>query len=111
MPKPILVVNYCVEGLPLRQAIENIKQIRDVVENSGANEEYYTFVLPVMSDSHIQVFYDKDIDNHSFNNMRDLIDEKLEEFESAIDPEFIVGEVELEEEHIPWWKKIIRWKR
>jgi hypothetical protein len=80
MAKPILVVNYCVEGLPWELVINNIKSLQEVIENSGANEEYHTFVLPVQGDSHVQVFYDKDLDEDGFFNIRDLIDEKLDEF-------------------------------
>ena len=80
MAKPILVVNYCVDGLPWEVVIKNIQSLRDVVEGSGANEDYYTFVLPVKADSHVQVFYDKDLDKNGFFNIRDLIDEKLAEF-------------------------------
>jgi len=80
MAKPILVVNYCIEGMAMEMVVNNLKSLKRVVEDSGANEEYYTFVLPVKSDSHIQVFYDKDLDDNAFFNIRDLIDEKLEEF-------------------------------
>ena len=85
MPKPIVVVNYCVSGIPVELAVRNLQSLRDVVEGAGVNEEYYTFVLPVTGDSHVQVFYDKDIDDNAFNNMRDLIDEKFKEFKEAID--------------------------
>jgi hypothetical protein len=35
----------------------------------------------------VEVFYDKDIDNNSFNNIRELIDERLEELEERIHSE------------------------
>jgi hypothetical protein len=84
MPKPILVVNYCVSGISMGLAVRNLKSLKDVVEGSGVNEEYYTFILPILGDSYVQVFYDKDIDDSSFNNLRDLIDQRFQEFEDGI---------------------------
>lgn len=110
MAKPILVVNYCVEGLPWEMVINNIKSIQHVIENNGANEEYYSFVLPVKADSNIQVFYDKDLDENGFFNIRDLIDEKLEEFaaEHQTDDEKIMEEIQkYAGEMVPtkkWWQ-------
>ena len=96
MAKPILVVNYCVDGLPMSIAVPNLKSIRDVIEGSGANEDYYTFVLPVKGDSHVQVFYDKDLDDNGFFNIRDLIDEKLAELSDShkTDDQKIMEELE-----------------
>lgn len=107
MAKPILVVNYCVEGLPWEMVINNIKSIQNVIENSGANEDYYTFVLPVKGDSHVQVFYDKDLDEDGFFNIRDLIDEKLEEFASLheTDDEKIMEEVKKYADQMITYKK------
>lgn len=108
MAKPILVVNYCIEGLDPGTIVRNLKHIQEVIEGSGANDDYYTFVLPVKGDSYIQVFYDKDIDDNSFNNIRDIIDEKLQE----------IGDLQISEENegdynveISWWKKLLIWKK
>ena len=116
MPKPILVVNYCVEGLPMAVAVPNLKSIRDVIEGSGANDDYYTFVLPVKGDSHVQVFYDKDLDDNAFFNLRDLIDEKLAEFTEnhKTDEEKVMKEIwkyaeQLAEEKPR--KKLFPWKK
>lgn len=79
MAKPILVVNYCIEGLTAEQTVRNFKDLRSVVESSGINEEYYTFFLPVKSDSHIQVFYDKDLDPTSYEELRTMMEKKLDE--------------------------------
>ena len=79
MPKPILVVNYHVGSLPMELIIENMKQLRDVVERSGANNEYYTFVLPVSGDSNIQVFYEKDIDDISYQELKTMIKRKIDD--------------------------------
>jgi len=117
MPKPVLVVNYCVNGISFKQAVDNVQQIRDVVEGSGANEDYYTFVLPVLGDSHIQVFYDKDLDKNSFNNIRTIIDQKLTEFGEGLDPNKIIGNNKkglfTEESHIlkRIFQNIFTWKR
>ena len=78
MPKPILVVNYHVGNLPTRAVVENLKQLRDVVEKSGANEDYYTFILPVSGDSNIQVFYEKDIDDISYEELKTVIKRKMD---------------------------------
>ena len=78
MPKPILVVNYHVGNLPTHAVVENIKQLRDVVEKSGANEDYYTFILPVSGDSNIQVFYEKDIDDISYEELKTVIKRKMD---------------------------------
>ena len=110
MAKPILVVNYCVDGLPWEVVIKNLQSIRDVVESSGANEDYYTFILPVKGDSHVQVFYDKDIEDDAFFNMRDLIDEKLQEFadQHQTDDEKIMEELQKYASEISpekkWWQ-------
>lgn len=105
MPKPIVVVNYCVSGIPMELAVRNLRSLKEVVEGAGINEEYYTFILPVTGDSHVQVFYDKDIDDNSFNNLRELIDERFEEFENSIDDNYIEGKSLFEEET----KKRRRW--
>lgn len=78
MPKPILVVNYHAENIPSEMVVRNIKQLRDVLEKQGATEEYYTFVLPVQGDSHIQVFYEKDFDETSYLELKEMIQEKLD---------------------------------
>lgn len=78
MPKPILVVNYHIGNLSSEIIIENMRQLRDVVERSGANEEYYTFVLPVSGDSNIQVFYEKDIDDISYQELKTIIKRKID---------------------------------
>jgi hypothetical protein len=109
MAKPILVVNYCVEGLSWELAINNIKSIQNVIEKSGATEDYYTFVLPVKTDSHVQVFYDKDLDENGFFNIRDLIDEKLEQFgnEHQADDQKIMEEIQKyapQYQEKKWWQ-------
>jgi len=79
MPKPILVVNYCVDGLSWEMIVKNFKALRKVVEDSGMNEEYYSFFLPVQSDSHIQVFYDKDFKEASYEELKEEILHKIQE--------------------------------
>ena len=79
MPKPILVVNYCIEGLTKEQVVRNFKELRSVVESTGINEEYYTFFLPVRADSNIQVFYEKNFDEVKYEELKDLIKTKFEE--------------------------------
>ena len=117
MAKPVLVVNYCVEGLPMSVAVQNLKSIKEVVEGSGANEDYYTFILPIRSDSKVEVFYDKDLDKSAFNNIRDIVDEKLEEFtkEHSVDEEKIQEELqkyasELYPQNKPR-KRLFPWRR
>jgi hypothetical protein len=78
MPKPILVVNYHIGNLPTQAVIQNIKQLRKVLEDQGANEEYYTFVLPVQGDSFIQVFYEKDLNETSYLELKQMIQDKLD---------------------------------
>lgn len=117
MAKPVLVVNYCVEGLPMTVAIQNLKSIKEVVEGSGANEDYYTFVLPTREDSKVEVFYDKDLDKSGFNNIRTIIDEKLNGFMEShkTDDEQVMKELEgyaaeLYPYNVPekkWWQ----WRR
>ena len=96
MSKPILVVNYCVDSLPMSVAVQNLKSIKEVVEGSGANEDYYTFVLPIRGDSKIEVFYDKDLDKSAFNNIRAIIDKKLDDFTEnhKTDEEQVMKELE-----------------
>jgi hypothetical protein len=80
MAKPILVINYCIEGLTPEQIVRNFKELRTVVESARINDDYYTFFLPIKSDSHIQVFYDKDLDPTSYDELKTMMEEKLEEF-------------------------------
>ena len=77
MPKPILVVNYHIGNLPTDVVYQNMKHLREVIEKSGANDEYYTFVLPVTGDSNIQVFYEKDLNEISYGELKSLIENKL----------------------------------
>jgi len=79
MAKPILVVNYCIDGLSMEQVVRNFKELRSVVEKSGINEDYFTFFLPVKSDSHIQVFYEKDFDEVKYEDLKEGIKQKFEE--------------------------------
>ncbi|MFW6311015.1 MAG: hypothetical protein ACOC1K_02145 [Nanoarchaeota archaeon] len=79
MAKPVLVVNYCIDGLNMEAIVNNLKSIQNVIENSGANEEYYTFVLPVKGDSNVQVFYDKDLNETSYYDLKISIEEKYKE--------------------------------
>jgi hypothetical protein len=82
MAKPILVVNYCIEGLTQEQIVRNFKELRSVVEGSKINDDYFTFFLPVKSDSHIQVFYEKDFDEIRYEGLKGLIKQKFEELEN-----------------------------
>jgi len=79
MAKPILVVNYCIDGLSQEQVVRNFKELRNVVENSGINDDYFTFFLPVKTDSHIQVFYEKDFDEVKYDELKEMIKQKFEE--------------------------------
>jgi hypothetical protein len=79
MAKPILVVNYCIDGLSMDQVVRNFKELRNVVENSGINDDYFTFFLPVKTDSHIQVFYEKDFDEEKYEELKEMIKQKFEE--------------------------------
>ncbi len=79
MASPILVVNYCINDLSDEMIINNLKSLQRVIENSGANDEYHVFVLPVTSDSHIQVFYEKDFNTVKYEELKNIIEEKFKD--------------------------------
>jgi hypothetical protein len=79
MPKPILVINYCVSGISMENTVRNLKELRSAVERMGVNDDYYVFMLPVMGDSHIQAFYEKDFDETTYEELKASIETKLDE--------------------------------
>jgi hypothetical protein len=64
----------------MEMAVKNLKALQSTISESNANDEYYIFLLPVTSDSHIQVFYEKDFDEIKYLELKDVIDKALEEF-------------------------------
>lgn len=80
MAKPILVINYCIEGMSMSMAVRNLNELQKVVSESNANDEYYTFLLPVRTDSNIQVFYDKDLKETDYLQLKKIIEDKMEFF-------------------------------
>ena len=87
MAKPILVINYCIAGLPRSIAVTNLRDLQNVISSSSANDEYYVFLLPVREDSNIQVFYEKDFGQTSYDELKKLIEEKFDLFKSISDSE------------------------
>lgn len=65
--KPILVVYYSIEGLSKDFIIKNITEISKKIE------DYHVFCLPTKNESTIEVFYDKDIDEKSFEELKEKI--------------------------------------
>jgi hypothetical protein len=82
MAKPILVINYCVDGMPMDKAVRNLRELQKIVSESNANDEYYTFLLPVTVDSHVQVFYDKNQNEIQYEELKGMIEEKMKNFEN-----------------------------
>jgi hypothetical protein len=80
MAKPILVINYCVEGMSMGLAVKNLHELQQVVSESNANDEYYTFLLPTTADSAIQVFYDKDLKETQYEELKKMIESKMKSF-------------------------------
>jgi hypothetical protein len=80
MAKPILVINYCIEGLSQSMAVRNLRDLQNVISESSANDEYYVFLLPVKEDSNIQVFYEKDFEETSYAELKKLIEDKFDSF-------------------------------
>lgn len=77
MAKPILVINVCVDGISRNKAENIIMGVSKVISESNANDDYYTFVLPVHGDSHVQVFYDKDFNKVQYDELKIMIEDKL----------------------------------
>jgi hypothetical protein len=100
MAKPILVINYCIDGMPVGIAVKNLRELQDVISESNANDDYYTFLLPVTTDSHIQVFYDKDFKDINYEELKKMIENKIQSFDKVplgieldeLDERFIVEE-------------------
>jgi len=107
MAKPILVINYCIDGMSMNLAVRNLHELQKVVSESNANDEYYTFLLPVTSDSNIQVFYDKDLKETQYEELKKMIEEKMKAFESKKSESS--DSIELEEdddfEYLTPWEK------
>jgi hypothetical protein len=80
MPKPILIVNYCIKGIDRDISVKNLREIQNVLRDSGVHEDYYIFVLPVTTDSHVQVFYEKDLNEIKYSELKSMIEEKLKSF-------------------------------
>lgn len=90
MTKPIIVINYCVSGRSRSSSIRDLLELQEVLERSNANDEYYTFLLPINGDSHIQVFYEKDFNEIKYKELKKTIEEKisiLEKQQDLIDEE------------------------
>lgn len=82
MAKPILVINYCIDGMSMNLAVRNLHELQKVVSESNANDEYYTFLLPVTTDSNIQVFYDKDLKETEYEELKNMIENKMKAFDT-----------------------------
>jgi predicted RNase H-like nuclease (RuvC/YqgF family) len=80
MAKPILVINYCIDGMSMSMTIRNLRELQQVISESNANDDYYTFLLPVKTDSHIQVFYDKDFNKIKYDELKKMIETKIKNF-------------------------------
>lgn len=78
MAKPILVVNYCIEGLTPEATVNNLKSLQETLRKTEIHDDYFVFMLPVKTDSHVQVFYDKDFDETSYSELKLLIETKLD---------------------------------
>lgn len=77
MAKPILVVYLCIEGLSMENIVRNQKHATEVCKRVVVDDDYYVFVLPTTNDSHIEVFYEKDIDDISYKELEDKINKAL----------------------------------
>lgn len=77
MAKPILVVNYCIEGLTPAATVNNLKNLQETLKKTEIHDDYFVFMLPVRTDSHVQVFYDKDFDETSYEELKSVIETKL----------------------------------
>ena len=109
MAKPIMIINYCISGMSRTSAINNLRELQEVLEDSNANDEYFTFILPVNADSHIQVFYEKDYDEIKYNDLKKMVEEKI----SALKDQPDCDEIEefdesLFEEEPSGFKKFLR---
>jgi hypothetical protein len=112
MAKPILVINYCIDGMPMSIVTRNLRELQKLVSDSNASEDYYTFLLPVRTDSNIQVFYDKDLDEIHYEELKNMIEEKIKLFEDSVDE---IDEDELymedEESDIIWDDELTTWEK
>ena len=108
MAKPILVINYCIEGMPMTLAVRNLRELQKVVSESDTQDEYYTFLLPVTADSNIQVFYDKDFKETQYKELKDMIEAKMKFFQERSNSDLINQEYFEQfsvEENNSWWQR------
>jgi translation initiation factor 2 gamma subunit (eIF-2gamma) len=77
MAKPLIVINYCVDGMPIDKAIRTHQELQQFLKASNVNDEYYTFIIPVKADSSVQVFYEKDQKEIQYEELKDMIETKM----------------------------------
>lgn len=115
MAKPILVINYCIEGLSRNMAVTNLRDLQRVISESSANDDYYVFLLPVRVDSNIQVFYEKDFEEANYLELKKIIEDKFDAFSEKEDCIFYdeeeqecdgEGEPIEDTKWIAFWRKI-----
>jgi hypothetical protein len=96
MAKPIFVINYCIDGMSMGRAISNLHELQKVISESNANDDYFTFILPVRAETNVQVFYDKDLNEIRYEELKTMIETKMKSFEE--------GEIkqEIEHEDLQW---------
>lgn len=104
MAKPILVINYCIDGMSMSMAVRNLHELQKVVAESNANDDYYTFLLPVRTDSNIQVFYDKDLNEIGYEELKNMIESKIKSFEECSEKSDMSEDIEWEEDLSKWEK-------
>lgn len=81
MAKPIIVINYCVDGMSIDKAIKTHRDLLQLLGESNVSDEYYLFLLPVTADSYVQVFYDKDQNEIRYEELKTMIEIKMKSFE------------------------------
>jgi hypothetical protein len=111
MAKPILVINYCIDGMPMSIVTRNLRELQKLVSDSNASEDYYTFLLPVKTDSNIQVFYDKDLDDIRYEELKNMIEEKIKLFEESVYEYEDEEENDDEESDIIWDEELTTWEK
>lgn len=81
MAKPILVLHYCIEGLPEEAIIKNMRRIIDMSRNA-VDDEYFVFVLATTKDSYVEVFYDKDFNETSYKELSERLMNEIEQLKT-----------------------------
>ena len=76
-PKPILVVYFDTKGATAARVNEILTSLS--AHFKPMEKEYHVLILPSLQETKVEVFYEKDFQKKSVDEMKELIENKLSE--------------------------------